>query len=475
MLFNSVEFLIFLPIVFFSYWAVGSQKLNWQNLLLILASYVFYAWWSPKFLILIVVSSLVDYFVGKKIHLEQNNAVRKSLLILSIVVNLGILGFFKYFNFFIGNLKDIFLLFGLSSNFGSLEIILPVGISFYTFQTMSYTIDIYRKNLVPAKNWTSFFIYVSYFPQLVAGPIERATNLLPQFEEKRIFDYDNAKDGVRQVLWGFFKKVVIADTAAIYANDVFNNFQAMSSASLVLGVFYFSFQIYGDFSGYSDIAIGISKLFGIRLMVNFRTPYFSRDIGEFWRRWHISLSTWFRDYVYIPLGGNKGSAPIKIRNVFCIFVLSGLWHGANWTFIFWGALNACYFIPLLLCGKNRQFLEIKSSGGIFPSLKEISLMCVTFSFVGFSWILFRSKTIGDSLTYIQKILFFDWKLFPFVQLKYLPFIALLVAWEWLTRDREHGLDIDGIPQVFRWGIYYGLVILILRFAYVQQTFIYFQF
>ncbi|MDN3644276.1 MBOAT family O-acyltransferase, partial [Lutimonas halocynthiae] len=337
MLFNSLDFAIFLPIVFVLYWFVTNKNLKLQNLLIVVASYVFYGWWDWRFLSLILFSTLVDYTVGRKLRDENNGSRRLLLLWTSIIVNLGFLGFFKYYNFFLDNFIEAFSFFGYVFKAGSLQIILPVGISFYTFQTLSYTIDVYKKKLEPTKDFIAFAAFVSFFPQLVAGPIERATNLLPQFYKKRTFDSNKAIDGLKQILWGLFKKVVIADNAAQFANEIFNNSGDYSGSTLFLGALFFAFQIYGDFSGYSDIAIGTSRLFGFNLMKNFAFPYFSRDIAEFWRRWHISLSTWFRDYLYIPLGGSRGGLSMKIRNTFIIFIVSGFWHGANWTFIVWGA------------------------------------------------------------------------------------------------------------------------------------------
>ena len=346
MIFNSLDFAIFLPIVFLLYWFVF-KNLRAQNVLIVVASYVFYGWWDWRFLFLIAFSTLVDYLVGISLEREGSPQKRKGLLWISILVNLGFLGFFKYYNFFLDNFIASFSFFGMEIQANSLNIILPVGISFYTFQTLSYSIDVYRRKLPATKDFVAFSAFVSFFPQLVAGPIERASNLLPQFQKKRSFDYRLAVDGVRQILWGLFKKIVIADNCALYANEIFNNSAEYNGSTLFFGALFFAFQIYGDFSGYSDIAIGTSRLFGFNLMRNFAFPYFSRDIAEFWRRWHISLSTWFRDYLYIPLGGSKGSKSNQIRNVFIIFIVSGFWHGANWTFIVWGALNALYFLPFV--------------------------------------------------------------------------------------------------------------------------------
>ena len=352
MLFNSLDFAVFLPIVFVLYWFVTNKSLKAQNFLIVIASYVFYGWWDYRFLALILFSTLVDFAIGLKLRNENNPKYKKCFLWISIIVNIGLLGFFKYYNFFVENFVAAFTFFGNPISPNTLNIILPVGISFYTFQTLSYTIDVYKKSLNATTDFISFAAFVSFFPQLVAGPIERASNLLPQILNKRKFSYQNAVDGCRQILWGLFKKIVIADNCAVFANLIFDNNLDYGGSTLILGAIFFAFQIYGDFSGYSDIAIGISRLFGFNLMQNFAFPYFSRDIAEFWRRWHISLSTWFRDYLYIPLGGSRGGLNMKIRNTFIIFIVSGFWHGANWTFIVWGALNAIYFLPLLLFNKK---------------------------------------------------------------------------------------------------------------------------
>lgn len=412
MLFNSIDFAIFLPIVFILYWFVTNKNLKLQNFLIVVASYVFYGWWDWRFLSLILFSSLVDYFVGLGLLKQENLTKRKMLLWTSILVNLGLLGFFKYYNFFLDNFIAAFSFFGAEFHPHSLNIILPVGISFYTFQTMSYSIDVYQRKLEPTKDFIAFSAFVSFFPQLVAGPIERATNLLPQFYKKRTFDYSKAVDGMRQILWGLFKKIVIADNCAEFANQIFNNSADMNGSSLVLGALFFTFQIYGDFSGYSDIAIGTSRLFGFDLMRNFNFPYFSRDIAEFWRRWHISLSTWFRDYLYIPLGGSRGGTWMKVRNTFIIFIVSGFWHGANWTFIIWGALNAIYFLPLLLTNSNRNNLETVAQGKILPSVKESLFMLLTFGLTVFAWIFFRAENVGHAISYISKFylrLFFQYQ------------------------------------------------------------------
>ncbi len=481
MLFNTIEFSIFLPLVFLIYWFIVNQNLRLQNAFLLLSSYVFYGWWDYRFLSLIIFSSIVDYLIGNRLHRETVESKRKLLLFTSLAVNLGFLGFFKYYNFFIDSFVDAFTIFGGSLEPSRLNIVLPVGISFYTFQTLSYTIDIYRKNLEPSKNLVSFFSYVSFFPQLVAGPIERATNLLPQFYAKRVFNAQGAADGLRQILWGLFKKVVVADNCAAYVNEVFSNYSELSGSTLFLGAVFFAFQIYGDFSGYSDIAIGTSRLFGFNLKKNFAFPYFSRDISEFWRRWHISLSTWFRDYLYIPLGGSRVGMQKKIRNTFAIFIVSGFWHGANWTFIVWGVLNALYFLPLLLTGRNRTFTNNVAEGKLIPSLREIFQMLTTFSLVCIAWVFFRSKSVTESLEFINGI--FSRSFFQAPELFAKPtfyittfalFILLFV--EWIQREKEHGLVLTyKLHFIWRWSIYLLLVSLIFSFPGTKQEFIYFQF
>tara|TARA_B100000768_G_C11284815_1_gene381671 strand:- start:11383 stop:12819 length:1437 start_codon:yes stop_codon:yes gene_type:complete len=478
MFFNSIDFAIFLPIVFILYWFVTAKHLKLQNLLLVGASYFFYAFWDWRFLSLIVFSTVLDFIVGLLLEKENNQGRRKLYLLISVVVNLGFLGFFKYFNFFLENFIEVYSLFGMSLRASSLQIILPVGISFYTFQTMSYTIDVYRKNLKPTKNFIAFSAFVSFFPQLVAGPIERATQLLPQFYVKRKFDKENAVRGLRQILWGLFKKVVIADNCAVYANEIFNNYPDYSGSTLILGAVFFTFQIYCDFSGYSDIAIGTSRLFGFNLMKNFSYPYFSRDIGEFWRRWHISLSSWFRDYLYIPLGGSRGGVLSKIRNIFIIFIVSGFWHGANWTFVIWGALNAIYFLPLLLREKNRGNMGIVASESSLPSFKELRQILFTFSLSVFAWIFFRSDSIGDSLCFLNGLLTRSFFSMPIIFPKrVIAFIGVLVIVEWWGRREEFAIDMlhRRMKPFARWIFYYCLLFSILWLGGEEQEFIYFQF
>ena len=481
MLFNSLDFAVFLPIVFALYWFVFSKNLKRQNALLVVASYVFYGWWDWRFLSLILFSTLVDFFVGISLKNEEKPLKRKLLLWTSILVNIGFLGFFKYFNFFLENFIAAFSFFGFQFQANSLNIVLPVGISFYTFQTLSYTIDVYRRKMRATSDFIGFSAFVSFFPQLVAGPIERATNLLPQFYKKRIFVYHKAVDGLRQILWGLFKKIVIADNSAVFVNEIFSNYQDYSGGTLVLGAVLFAFQIYGDFSGYSDIAIGTARLFGFNLMQNFAFPYFSRDIAEFWRRWHISLSTWFRDYVYIPLGGSRGGTFMRIRNTFIIFIVSGFWHGANWTFIVWGALNALYFLPLMLSGKNRINTDTVAQNRILPNFKELFQMLTTFSITVIAWIFFRAENIGHAIDYIVQIFNSSLPFFFFESLKYVPVMILTIFMmliEWSGRNNQYALENLWLkkPTLIRWAFYLFIIFLIVMFMPTEETpFIYFQF
>ena len=482
MLFNSLDFAVFLPIVFFIYWFLVKKSIKLQNLLIVIASYVFYGWWDWRFLSLIAFSTLVDYSVGVRLGVEQKQLNRKILLWTSIIVNLGFLGFFKYYNFFLDNFTQAFSFLGRDISVSSLNIILPVGISFYTFQTLSYTIDVYKGKLRPTKDIIAFSAFVSFFPQLVAGPIERATNLLPQFYKSRHFDYHQAVDGMRQILWGLFKKVVIADNAAEFANLIFNNSGDYSGSTLLLGAIFFTFQIYGDFSGYSDIAIGTSRLFGFNLMRNFHFPYFSRDIAEFWRRWHISLSTWFRDYLYIPLGGSRGSIGMKVRNIFIIFIVSGFWHGANWTFIVWGVLNALYFLPLLLTKKNRTYLGTVAEGKIWPTIKEASMMIATFGLTVLAWVFFRAESVGHAISIISEILSSSLLSLPAFEGKQRAAIVLMLIGtfmliEWNGRDEEYAIANLGTKwkRPVRYALYYGIMFTLVWFQGEQQEFIYFQF
>ena len=470
MLFNSLEFIVFLPLVFGFYWFVFNGSLTVQNLLILCASYIFYGWWDWRFLSLILLSTTIDYIAGQKIYNNKKIATKRAWLIFSLISNLGLLGFFKYYNFFVESWIDAFKSLGYSIEPWTINIILPVGISFYTFQTMSYSLDIYKNKIRPTKDFISFAAFVSFFPQLVAGPIERASNLLPQLLKKRDFDYHLGVSGLRLILWGMFKKVVIADSLAPVVNDIFANYSEYSGGTLLLGAIYFGFQIYCDFSGYSDIAIGVSRLFGIRLMTNFNFPYFSRNIGEFWRRWHISLSSWFRDYLYIPLGGSRQGVWIGIRNVFVVFLVSGLWHGANWTFLAWGGVHALVFIPSFLLGTNRRYVESRKTDSYRVKLVDAINILITFLIVTLAWIFFRSESISHAMEYIAGIdLSFDthrkvfiYYIIPFLAMDYLAFKKeYLVPWK---------------MDFLRYTVYSILVIFILvHSARVGSEFIYFQF
>jgi alginate O-acetyltransferase complex protein AlgI len=478
MLFNSANFALFLPIVFLCYWFVVNKNLKAQNILLLVASYFFYACWDWRFVFLLAFSTVLDYYSGIKISELQKQSQKKLWLVLSVGINLGFLGVFKYYNFFADSFADLLNNFGLQVHYSTLNIILPVGISFYTFHGLSYVFDIYYQRIKPTYNFVDYTLFVCFFPLLVAGPIERATHLLPQVEKSRTFDYLKAVDGMRQILWGLFKKIVIADTCAEHANLIFDHADIYGGSTLFIGALMFTFQIYGDFSGYSDIALGTARLFGFELLRNFAFPYFSRDIAEFWRRWHISLSSWFRDYLYFPLGGSKGGTMMKVRNTFAIFLVSGFWHGANWTFIFWGALNALYFLPLLLSNSNRNNLEIVAKGHLFPNVKEMFFMLTTFLMTVFAWIFFRAANLSDAFDFVgtlfSKTLFESPNFIPRVALL---LIAFFMCIEWLGRENQFALAKFGFtwPRVLRWGFYFLLVTSIFVFNGKEQQFIYFQF
>lgn len=481
MLFNSIEYLIFLPLTFLLYWFAFRKSLRLQNLFVVIASYIFYCWWDWRFAILIAFTSLCSFVSGRLVGNFAQKSVSakwiKMVTIANVVVNLGILCVFKYYDFFVESFAQLF---DFQSDKFLLNLLLPVGISFYTFQALSYTIDVYKKKIEPTKDVVAFFAYVSFFPQLVAGPIERATNLLPQFEKPRTFDYAQAADGMRRILWGLFKKVVIADNCADYVNEVFNNYGNYSGSSLLIAGVLFAFQIYGDFSGYSDIAIGSAKLFGINLKDNFRNPYFSRDIAEFWKRWHISLNKWFVDYVYIPLGGSRVSKAKIVRNIFVIFLLSGLWHGANWTYVTWGAYHATLFLPLILLDKNKRFRDVVAADRALPSWQEMARMLLTFTLVVFGWIIFRADNIAVAGEIFRKI--FSAGLFtaPYAWNDYkiptLAAICICILVEWMNRKQLHGFDIQRVKKEWlRVVMYYAVFIMIVLFSGKNVTFIYFQF
>lgn len=473
MLFNSSEFLIFLIVVFFSYWFVFNKNIRTQNFFLLVSSYIFYSWWDIRFLSLIIMSTIIDFTIG--INIPKCNSHKKARLLLwtSISLNLIILGFFKYYNFFIDSWINLLELLGYRiKNLWTLKIVLPVGISFYTFQTMSYTIDIYKKKLKPTNDFISFATFVSFFPQLVAGPIERATNLLPQVLKCRNFKFQKGIEGLRLIAWGLFKKVVIADSLAPIVNNIFGNYDQFHGGTLCLGAIYFAFQIYCDFSGYSDIAIGTSKLFGFELMSNFRSPYFSRNVGEFWRKWHISLSSWFRDYLYIPLGGSRQGNLTSIMNIFIIFIISGLWHGANWTFILWGLFHSILFIPLFIYKVNRKYINsvVGEKWGM-PSISEIFKVSITFSLVTVGWVFFRSETITDSFNYL-KIMFFDFSPI-FLYKKGMLYVVTLLIFDYLFREKER-LDFSffGNIEIILLSV---IIFFVIWFHNQSSEFIYFQF
>ncbi len=476
MLFNSIEFLLFLPLAFFAYWLVGNRK--WQNLVIVVSSAVFYGWWDWRFLGLISFTSCWSYIVGR-LEERRFDATHgsKLLLVISCVVNLGILAYFKYFNFFIDSFVVLLRAIGIQSNLSSLNVILPVGISFYTFQALSYTIDVYRRQIRPTRDFIAFLAFISFFPQLVAGPIERATNLLPQFSSQRTFSYPLAVAGCRQMLCGFFKKVLVADTCAKIVNALLAN-NAPSSVSLWIGMLAFTFQIYGDFSGYSDIAIGCAKLFGVNLMRNFSYPYFARDIADFWRRWHISLTTWFRDYLYIPLGGSRCATWRRIRNTMAIFLVSGFWHGANWTFVFWGLFHAICFIPLLLRGKNRRHVyHVDTTVRVLPKFCEVRDILLTFLIVVIGWTFFRAPDLVTAFRWVGRMVVpIDLRIHQLslglAMCGILP-VLTLVIWEWYSRNQ----DKMWFPRIksLRWFSYLCVALSIVYFKPEPQSFIYFQF
>lgn len=482
MLFNSFGFALFLPIVFFLYWFGTNGDRKRQNLLLLIASYFFYSCWDYRFLFLLIFSTLLDYYSGIKIAEAKDQGSRKKWLVLSVGINLGFLGVFKYYNFFSTSFAEAVAKIGWHIDPYSINVILPVGISFYTFHGLSYVIDLYKKRIEPERNFIDYSVFVSFFPLLVAGPIERATHLLPQIHKNRTFNVVQAKDGLRQILWGLFKKIVIADNCAEFANTIFSNTTEYSGSTLFIGAIFFTFQIYCDFSGYSDIALGVSRLFGIELLRNFAFPYFSRDIAEFWRRWHISLSSWFKDYLYLPLGGSKGGMWLKIRNTFIIFLVSGFWHGANWTFIAWGLLNAIYIMPSIIFNTNRNHLDTVAKGRIFPSLRELWDMVSTFILTVFAWIFFRAESMEQALTICGKIFsmsFFKLPYFLRITFSYptLCFAVLFMLVEWLGREQQFAIAklFLNNSRAFRWTFYYLIILIIVFFAGSNQQFIYFQF
>lgn len=482
MLFNSIEFLFFLPIVLIVYWALF-RNYKLQNIFILIASYFFYGWWDWRLLPLIMFTSLSSWTCGLLIERSTKDGSRKAFMIINIVVNLVILGFFKYCNFFIESLVDAFSLFGKELNISTLKIILPVGISFYTFQALSYSIDVYHKKLTASKDIISYFAYVSFFPQLVAGPIERATNLLPQFAKERRVERSEFFDGLRQILWGFFKKMVVADTLSAPVSEVFANYGIYASSTLLLTAILFTIQLYCDFSGYSDIAIGTSRLFGFNLMRNFNYPFFSRNIAEFWRKWHISLTTWFRDYVYIPMGGSRVSKVKVLRNTLVIYLLSGFWHGSSWTYVAWGLINAFLFFPLILSGRNKKYKGVIAEGNVFPTFKETLQMICTFSLYAFSLIFFRSATITDAIGYCNSLLDKSLISLPYFRgqtnvdaLLGIAFAVFMILLEWINRDKQYGIEFE-VKKHPVWNITVCVILLVFVYCFGvdNSSFIYFQF
>lgn len=472
MSFVSVSFLFFLPIVFLFYWTMQKQ-LKLQNICLLIASYVFYGWWDWRFLVLILITSLSSFFSGLYIGKSR---YKRLCLTANLCLNLGILAVFKYYDFFADNLNLLLSQFGFSLDMPTWRIILPVGISFYTFQSLSYSIDVYRGKLQATKDVMAFCAYIAFFPQLVAGPIERATNLLPQMLSPRRFDYAEAVDGLRRILWGFFKKLVVADNCALAVNQIWDGYADANAVTLLCGMVLFAFQIYGDFSGYSDIAIGTAKLFGLRLMENFRLPYFSRSIGEFWRRWHISLMSWFRDYLYIPLGGSRTGTCHTIRNIFVVFLLSGLWHGANWTFVVWGGYNAVLLVMARWLWKSRSKADER------VGVTDLFSICTTFALVVLGWVVFRAESVSDASDYLLRFAATLTSLnlgMPAYGKVAVIYCLLLVVIEWIQRDRLCPLRLDGCwlgrYRFTRWLVYYLVFMLMFFGRGEEQTFIYFQF
>jgi alginate O-acetyltransferase complex protein AlgI len=477
MLFNSFEFLVFLPVVFLLYWFIVPKNVNRQNILLLLASYFFYGWWDWRFLFLLALSTLLDYKFGSLIYAAVKH--KKLFLWFSIIMNLGILAIFKYYNFFAGNFQAALGQSGWKVEPYFLDIILPIGISFYIFHGLSYVFDIYRGKIVPEKSFINYAVFVSFFPLLVAGPIERATHLLPQVIQPRKFNYLQATDGLRLILWGFFKKVIIADSLAPIVSNIFANYSDFSGSVLLLGVIYFALQIYCDFSGYSDIAIGTAKLFGIELLTNFKFPYFSRDIADFWRRWHISLTSWFRDYLYIPLGGSKYGKWLSLRNIFIIFFVSGFWHGANWTFIAWGGVHALMYIPLFLTNKNRKNVAGLPGGDrSFPRGKELVNILLTFLVVCVAWIFFRSPTIEDAFGYFGRMISLDFFSIPASNRLGVFYVMIVLALDWICRKDERVPFFIYIKnQPLRIFVYLIVILMVTNklFNSYGQEFIYFKF
>jgi alginate O-acetyltransferase complex protein AlgI len=491
MLFTSVTFALFLLLVFVLYWFVFNRNLKGQNFFLLIRSYIFYGWWDWRFLFLLFFISASNYLIAILIQKKVQKSHRKLFFISGLIINIGTLIIFKYFNFFIDGLDNLISLFGLKVNLITLNIILPIGISFYIFLSLSYIIDIYQHKLTASRNFFDALLTFSFFPIILAGPIQRPISLLPQVQTRRIFNYARATDGLKQILWGVFMKIVISDNCAVHADKIFTGYSTYSGSTLILGVFMFSVQIYADFAGYSNIAIGVGKLLGFNIMKNFNYPYFALDMREFWRRWNISLTTWFRDYVFLPIAYSvsrniKSDRFYLIKTEFFIYtvgicftwILTGLWHGANYTFIIWGLIHGFFLIINHVAAKPRKKilkrLNIRNESialTIFDTL-------ATFTIIMFTWIFFRADNVGHAFSYLSGI--FSMSSFTLPEIRSRTTILLVVLFfvmEWLGRDQEYAIAKIGIkwPRLIRWGIYYSIIIAIFYFAGSEQQFIYFQF
>lgn len=484
MLFNSPEYALFLPIVVLLYWALA-RSWRAQNTLLLAASYLFYGWWDWRFLGLLLATSLVDFFVALGIERARTRRTQRLILVASVAANLGTLGFFKYYNFFIESLTGAFASLGVQMHAATLQVILPVGVSFYTFQALTYTIGVYRGTVKPTRDLTTFLAYVAFFPQLVAGPIERAQHMLPQFLAPRSVDAAGFVSGLRQIAWGLFCKLVVADNCAVVVNTIFAQESVTGSVAL-LGAFFFAFQIYADFSGYTHIALGSARLMGFELLQNFATPYFSQTIGEFWKRWHISLSTWFRDYVYIPLGGSRAGKLLQARNILVTFTISGLWHGASGTFLVWGFLHGLYYLPSIWMGEPLARWAAAASAPVRYSVALLRTVR-TFFLVMVAWIFFRADSVAQAIDFLRAMLSASLWESPLAQLRRIDMlwpatiaaaaIAVLLVLEWIQRDKRFALEIEARPAAYRWLAYVGIVGLIVALRYTGSAldFIYFQF
>jgi D-alanyl-lipoteichoic acid acyltransferase DltB (MBOAT superfamily) len=470
LLFNSFEYVIFLPVVLVLYWTVLRKR---QNALLLVASYIFYGAWDWRFLGLLILSTITDYYVGRTLATRQEIPTRKRLVGLSLLVNLGILGSFKYFNFFADSFADLVGRVGLEANPATLRIILPVGISFYTFQTLAYTIDVYRRKKEPEQNLLDFAVYVAFFPQLVAGPIERAGRLLPQINTPRTsLTYEQIRSGLFLILLGLVRKVVIADSLAPIVNETFRNADTAGAATLMVGVVAFALQIYGDFAGYSDIARGSSRLLGIELMENFNQPYLSRNITHFWRNWHISLSTWLRDYLYIPLGGNRKGPSKTYRNLMLTMLLGGLWHGAAWTFVVWGGLHGLYLVA------HRQVRHITKKGPNDPfEWRDLLPAFITFNLVNVTWIFFRAESFSQAFDYLEGLVTLRSGTLIIREAAMLLFaLALAIALDLIQRNMRSHTALQQLPALVRGFAYGSMILLVILWSGGEPVpFIYFQF